>query len=52
MSDDINRKARLLALAEENEREAKRFSDESNEYDAERCEKLTAVYREMAEEAK
>jgi hypothetical protein len=46
---DISRRARLLALAEEHDREAKRFTDENNEHDAERCQKLAEVYREMAE---
>jgi hypothetical protein len=43
---------RLLQLAEEYEREAKRFFDKRNDHDAERYQKLAAVCREMAEEAK
>jgi hypothetical protein len=48
MSDDIRRKAHLLALAG-CDLDAQRFSDEGNDHDAERCQKLAEVYREMAE---
>jgi hypothetical protein len=49
MSDDIRRKAHLLALVEGCDLDAQRFSDEGNDHHAERCKKLAEVYREMAE---
>jgi hypothetical protein len=50
MSDDISRKARLLSLAQDCERDAKRLADEDKDYDAERFRKLVEIYRDMAKE--
>jgi hypothetical protein len=52
VTSDPARKAHLLALAADAEREAKRFLDKRNHYDAERCRKLIAIYRDMAQATK